>query len=85
MKPLLDHVKKLASVNLPPKWGIMRLEVKFVRQGLLGEYASVIYDPSNSCFYVKTNKSIVYPGDEKALLEAIEIMHNSNTILQSAK
>lgn len=76
-------VQKLQDIKLPDEWKVVRAEIKFERSGHLGEYASVIYDSRNKTFYVATNKAIVYPGDEKALQEALTLMKKANDIIHT--
>ncbi len=73
---------QLERVNLPSdEWKLMRAEIKFERRGVLGEWASVVWDSGNNVFYVSTNKCIVYPDDQKALNEAMALMNKVNKIV----
>jgi len=78
---LIEQVERLRKMRLPASWKVAKLDVVFERQGVHNEWASVIYDDMNKTFYVKTNKSIVYPSEKKATKEAIKIMERANTIL----
>ncbi len=80
---LMEQMDELRQMPLPPEWKVSRLEVTFEREGILGEWGSVIYDNRNDTFYVKTNKSIIYPDDTKATQEAIKIMEIANKIIKS--
>lgn len=79
---LLEQVDRLRKLKLPPEWEVAKLDVIFVRSGVLGDYATVIFDSLNGVFYAKTNKAIVYPNDVNALKEAINIMKQANTIIK---
>jgi hypothetical protein len=79
---MLEQVDRLRKMRLPASWKVAKLDVHFEREGYLGDYASVVYDSMNNCFYVKTNKAIVYQGDKKALVEAISIMDEANRIIK---
>jgi hypothetical protein len=73
--------KALNEIKLAPEWSMIRAEIQFERKGVLGEWATVIWDPGNAVFYVKTNKAIVYPDDTPALLEAVNLMNKANEIV----
>ena len=84
IKPLeLEQIAKLHDVKLPNnKWRLVRADVEFVRDGVLGEWAQVIFDSLNNTFYVKTNKCIVYPEDRQPLDEAMDLMDKINKIIK---
>lgn len=76
----------LDTVKLPSgEWSIARAEIRFERKGVLGEWATVIWDDMNDTFYVKTNKAIVYEDDVPALKEAIDLMKSANEAMLSKK
>jgi hypothetical protein len=79
---LLEDVDRLRKIKLPPGWEVAKLDVVFERRGILGEYATVIFDARNGEFYVNGNKYIVYPEDKKALIEAVNIMNKANSIIK---
>lgn len=80
----INKLAELENIKLPnEKWSLLRAEIEFKREGYLEEFATVVYDSRNATFYVKTNKAIVYPGDEPALKEALELMHKANKIINS--
>lgn len=84
VKIALEKQKKLSEMELPSgEWSVVEMEVRFIRKGQEGEWASVVYDASNDTFYVKTNKAIVYPGDEPALQEALDLMKRANKVINA--
>jgi hypothetical protein len=88
MKPKdlsLAKVQALSQLALPEHWKCVRAEIKFEREGHLGEWATVVYDGHNNTFYVQTNKAIVYQNDTPALEEAIALMREANTIINSPR
>lgn len=82
---LIDQADDLRRVKLPPEWNVSKIEVTFRRRGFLENYAEVIYDSTNKTFYVKTNKSIVYPNEVNTMREAIGIMKKANDIIKETK
>lgn len=82
---LIDQADDLRKMRLPINWEVSKLEVTFRRKGFMEDYAEVIYDSMNKTFYVKTNKSIVYPGDTKTMNEAMEVMRKANNIIKQVK
>lgn len=77
--------KQLSELPLPSdQWEMIGLEISFKRKGVLGEWATVIWDDMNAIFYVKTNKAIVYPDDVQALTEALSLMKDANGIARPA-
>lgn len=73
--------KKLSEIELPSdQWEMIGLEISFKRKGVLGDFATVVWDDMNAVFYTKTNKAIVYPDDVLALSEALSLMKKVNTI-----
>lgn len=82
----LATVQKLQELKLPSgEWHCVKAEISFERRGILGEWATVIYDASNNTFYVQMNKAIVYQNDCPALEEAIKLMRKANEIIQSPR
>ena len=82
---LMEHVSKLRDMKLPPKWKVAKLDVVFRREGFNEQSASVVYDSMNDCFYVRTDKVIVYENNKKAVLEGINIMKKANKIIKPPK
>lgn len=79
----VKDIKALESIKLPSKkWSVIRAEITFERDGCLGDWAQVVYDGMNDVFYVKTNKCIVYSGDEGPLQEALKLMNIANRIIK---
>ncbi len=78
---LLEQIDELRNIKLPAGWEVARLDVEFVKPGLLQEYSQVIYDARNGVFYARTNNSIIYPEEKKVTMEAIEIMEKANKII----
>lgn len=78
----IKELEELTKLQLPSdEWKMVRADIKFERRGMEGEWASVVWDYSNSTFYVKTNKCTVYSDDSNALLEAISLMNAVNNIM----
>lgn len=80
---LLEQVDRLRKLKLPLEWEVAKLDVEFTRKGTCGDWATVVYDSMNNIFYVKTNKSIIYPVDWKATKEGVDIMKQANEIIKS--
>lgn len=82
---LLEQADELRKLKLPPKWEVSKLDVTFRRSGFMEDYAEVIYDSTNKTFYVKTNKSIVYPDEVQTMKQAIGVMNKANAIINEVK
>lgn len=76
-----EQILEIRKLKLPANWKVKKIEVEFEREGTLKDWARVEWDALSGTFMTHTNKATVYPGDEKALLEAIEIMQQANKLL----
>ncbi len=80
---LLEQINELKKIKLPEGWKIAKLDVVFKKSGIdMYHNGKVIYDSMNDCFYVKTQKSIVYESESKVMEEAIKIMKKANKIIK---
>lgn len=74
----LEIAKQLEQFPLPERWTLRRIEMRFEREGMGDEWASLIWDDFHSTFYLQTNKATVYPEQVSVLTEGIELMGKVN-------
>ena len=82
---LIDQADDLRKIKPPPNWEVSKLDVTFRRKGFCEDYAEVIYDSMNKTFYIKTDKSIIYPSNVNTTQEAIEVMKKANNVIKKIK
>lgn len=80
---LIDQESELRKLKLPPKWSVAKIEVTFKRSGFCEDYAEVIYDSLNKTFYIRTDRSIIYPSNLKTTQEAIRVMNKANRVIKT--